>query len=166
MTVAQVRTLLLHAPDVQQVIDAESPQTEKKTTAALPLWPYTWGRGFRFLSFPVDLLYRFGVTRTVVMGREHLADLPPRVIFAGTHHSFPDLALVRYALSRGGGAHAAAAGHRHSRGGFQQWRAAARQRAWTLPVVRHPGARPVSTAAARRHRGQPARAGAGGGRGQ
>jgi long-chain acyl-CoA synthetase len=105
MTVAQVRTMLLHAPDVQQVIDAESPQTEKKTTAAPPLWPFTWGRAFRFLGFPADLLYRFGVTRTVVLGREYLADLPPRVIFAGTHHSFPDLALVRYALSRGGGEH-------------------------------------------------------------
>jgi long-chain acyl-CoA synthetase len=104
MTVAQVRMLLLHAPDVQ-LAGVQSNEDEKKTSAALPLWPYRWGRGLRFLGFPVELLYRFGVTRTVVMGREHLADLPPRVIFAGTHHSFPDLALVRYALSRGGGEH-------------------------------------------------------------
>jgi 1-acyl-sn-glycerol-3-phosphate acyltransferase len=57
------------------------------------------------LSFPVDLLYRSSVTRTLVLGREHLADLPPRVIFAGTHHSFPDLPLVRDALHTSGGEH-------------------------------------------------------------
>jgi 1-acyl-sn-glycerol-3-phosphate acyltransferase len=53
----------------------------------------------RVLDFPVDLLYRFAVTRTVVLGREHLVDLPPRVIFAGTHRGFPDMPLVRHALA-------------------------------------------------------------------
>lgn len=63
------------------------------------MWPYTWGRIFRFLSFPVDLLFRLTSTRTVVLGQEHLADLPSRVIFAGTHHSFADLSLIRWGLA-------------------------------------------------------------------
>lgn len=67
--------------------------------AELPLWPYTWGRAFRLLGFPIDLLYRFGVTRTTVLGGEHLDGLPSRVILAGTHHSFGDMPLVRRALS-------------------------------------------------------------------
>ena len=65
-----------------------------------PLWPYTWGRAFRALGFPWDLLYRLAVTRTVVLGREHLAHLPSRVILAGTHHSFADMPLVRRALAQ------------------------------------------------------------------
>jgi 1-acyl-sn-glycerol-3-phosphate acyltransferase len=45
-------------------------------------------------------LYRVTVPRTIILGSEHLAALPPRVIFAGTHHSFADMPLVRYALAR------------------------------------------------------------------
>ena len=63
-------------------------------------WPYTWGRHFRWLSLPIDLLYRFYVTRTTVLGAEHLADLPARVILAGIHHSFADMPLVYHALKR------------------------------------------------------------------
>ncbi|MGN6673931.1 MAG: hypothetical protein ACTHMA_11555, partial [Thermomicrobiales bacterium] len=65
-----------------------------------PVWPYTWGRAFRFLSLPLDLLYRAAVTRTIVLGGEQLADLPERVIFAGTHHSFADVPLLRRGLAR------------------------------------------------------------------
>ena len=36
----------------------------------------------------------------VVTGQEHLRNLRTPVIFAGTHHSFPDMTLVRYALAR------------------------------------------------------------------
>jgi 1-acyl-sn-glycerol-3-phosphate acyltransferase len=54
----------------------------------------------RGISFPFELLYRCVVTRTVVLGQEKLADLPRRVIFAGTHHGFPDLPLVRHALAQ------------------------------------------------------------------
>jgi long-chain acyl-CoA synthetase len=104
MTVAEVRTALLHAVDAQQSQSTvEAPPTRLVTTA--PMWAYTWGRIFRRLKFPMDLVYRFGVTRTVVLGREHLKDLPPQVLFAATHHSFPDMALVHYALGRSGREH-------------------------------------------------------------
>jgi 1-acyl-sn-glycerol-3-phosphate acyltransferase len=70
------------------------------------MWPYTFGRGFRLLGFPVDLLYRLGVTETMVLGEEHLRGLSSAPVqFAGTHHSFPDLPLVRHALAKAGGAH-------------------------------------------------------------
>ena len=62
------------------------------------VWPYTWGRCFRGLDLPFDVLYRLGVSRTVVFGGEHLADLPPRIVFAGTHHSFADVPLIQRAL--------------------------------------------------------------------
>jgi 1-acyl-sn-glycerol-3-phosphate acyltransferase len=65
-----------------------------------PAWPYTWGRVFRVLSSPFDVLYRFIATRTVVLGSEHLRNLPERVIFAGTHHSYADLELVHQGLRR------------------------------------------------------------------
>ena len=56
-----------------------------------PLWPYqAVGRSLRGLALPFDLLYRYAVTRTYIIGREHLNNLPPRVIFAGTHHGFAD----------------------------------------------------------------------------
>lgn len=65
-----------------------------------PLWPYTWGRPFRVLGTPFDLLLRYAGSPIVVLGAEHLEGLPNRVILAGTHRSFPDLRLVRYALAR------------------------------------------------------------------
>ena len=68
--------------------------------ARTALWPYTWGRAFRYLSLPFDLLYRIAVSRTIVLGREHLAGLPERAIFAGTHHSFADVPLIRRALKK------------------------------------------------------------------
>jgi 1-acyl-sn-glycerol-3-phosphate acyltransferase len=55
---------------------------------------------FHLLALPFDLLYQVAVPRTIVLGAEHLAKLPPQVIFAGTHHSFTDMPLVRYALAR------------------------------------------------------------------
>src|SRR5919199_4111569 len=55
---------------------------------------------FRYLSLPFDLLYRIAVSRTIVLGREHLAGLPERAIFAGTHHSFADVPLIRRALKK------------------------------------------------------------------
>ena len=98
MTVAQVRELMAGAAGERL---AEGRLAELGSSARRPLWPYTWGRAFRFLSFPiVGLLYRLSVTRTTVLGGEHLANLPPRVIVAGTHHSFPDMSLVRRGLAK------------------------------------------------------------------
>lgn len=89
--------------DLRQALgaqDAGSAQAlpAESWTAEMPVWPYTWGRRFRVLSFPVDLMYRMFVTRTVVLGAEHLHRLPRRTILAGTHHGFPDLPLTRVGL--------------------------------------------------------------------
>jgi 1-acyl-sn-glycerol-3-phosphate acyltransferase len=81
----------------QEVIAMQTPTLAQP---AQPLWPYTWGRAFRRLDLPLDLLYRAAVTRTIVLGGERLADLPPRVIFAGTHHSFADVPLLQHGLTR------------------------------------------------------------------
>ncbi len=83
------------APPAAQAM-AAAPEARART----PLWPYTWGRAFRYLSLPFDLLYRIAVSRTIVLGREHLAGLPERAIFAGTHHSFADVPLIRRALKK------------------------------------------------------------------
>jgi long-chain acyl-CoA synthetase len=64
-----------------------------------PLWPYGWGRIFRAFGLPFDLIYRYGVTKTIVLGGEHLDQLGPRVILAGTHHSFADIHLVQHGLA-------------------------------------------------------------------
>jgi long-chain acyl-CoA synthetase len=72
-----------------------------------PAWPYTWGRVFRFIGFPFDLLYRWAVTRTVILGAEHLAAVAAvqaapgagPLLFAGTHRSFADVPLLRHALA-------------------------------------------------------------------
>lgn len=90
MTVDDVRALVARAPAAEESLVAP--------VAAPPNWPYTWGRALRFLSAPFDLLYRLAVTRTVVIGGEHLKRVPRRVIVAGNHHSFADIALVRFGL--------------------------------------------------------------------
>ena len=110
MTVEDIRALVARAPAAEDSRAAQS--------SAPPTWPYTWGRGLRFLSAPFDLLYRLAITRTVVIGGEHLAHvplrsagqahvplrsagqahLPMRVVVAGNHHSFADIALVRFGL--------------------------------------------------------------------
>jgi 1-acyl-sn-glycerol-3-phosphate acyltransferase len=68
----------------------------------MTLWPYTWGRLFRFLALPVDLVYRLAITRTTVLGAEHVRRSPERLILAGTHRSFADLPLVRRGLAASG----------------------------------------------------------------
>jgi long-chain acyl-CoA synthetase len=97
MTVAQVRTFVAAAPPLEG--DQQGPSGPELTGVEQPLWPYTWGRAFRFLGFPVDLLYWYGVTRTAVLGAEHLRGLPARIIVAGTHHGFADVPLVRHGLA-------------------------------------------------------------------
>jgi len=97
MTVAQVRTFVATAPTLDG--DQHGPSGPELTGVDQPMWPYTWGRAFRFLGFPVELLYWYGVTHTLVLGAEHLRALPARVIVAGTHHGFADVPLVRYGLA-------------------------------------------------------------------
>ena len=79
-----------------------SRSTTQPASRTQALWPYTWGRVYRALSLPFDLLYRVAVTRTIVLGGVYLARLPRRVIFAGTHHSYADLPLLRRALTKTG----------------------------------------------------------------
>jgi long-chain acyl-CoA synthetase len=95
MTVAQVRKAVAGLSDAHAV-----GLSRQKGEAGGPVsvWPYTWGRMFRFVAWPFDVLYRIGVSETLVLGQENLRRLPPRVIFAGTHHSFADMPLVRYAI--------------------------------------------------------------------
>jgi 1-acyl-sn-glycerol-3-phosphate acyltransferase/acyl carrier protein len=100
MTVEQVRSLLAKAPALEAGQPAERRAGPSAVPAELPLWPYTWGRAARCLALPLDLLYRYTVTRTIVLGRAHLQQLPGQVIIAGTHHSFPDMPLVRHALAK------------------------------------------------------------------
>src|SRR5207245_62873 len=90
MTVEDIRALVARAPAAEDSRAAQS--------SAPPTWPYTWGRGLRFLSAPFDLLYRLAITRTVVIGGEHLAHVPLRSVVAGNRHSFADIALVRFGL--------------------------------------------------------------------
>lgn len=94
MTVDQVRALLAGAPSVEARAAGETTSTQQ------PLWPYTIGRALRPLGVPFDVLYRVAVTRTTILGRDHPRDLPDRVIFAGTHHGFPDMPLIRYAVGQ------------------------------------------------------------------
>jgi long-chain acyl-CoA synthetase len=101
MSVEQVRAVVAGAPGLDSADAPPETGASEQITTAVPDWPYTWGRGFRLLAAPFDLLYERAVTQTIVLGQEHLADLPTRVIFAGTHHGFPDMPLVRYALARG-----------------------------------------------------------------
>ncbi len=99
MTVQQVRDFLAAAPPAGDHDGREDGGVEA-IGAAQPLWPYTWGRAFRFLAAPLDLLFRASATDTRVLGAEHLRQLPRRVILAGTHHSYADLPLLRHGLAR------------------------------------------------------------------
>jgi long-chain acyl-CoA synthetase len=94
MTVADLKQALMTAAE-----GGPAPGGSRETwTAEPPLWPYTWGRAFRKLALPIDLLYSRIVTRTLVLGGEKLEQLPPRIIFAGTHHGFADMPLLRHGL--------------------------------------------------------------------
>jgi long-chain acyl-CoA synthetase len=93
MTLADIRILL------QQGAAAPDRPAGRLGASEPPLWPYGWGSIFRKLGFPFDLIYRYGVTRTIVLGKEHLSDLGPRVILAGTHHGFADIHLVKHGLA-------------------------------------------------------------------
>jgi long-chain acyl-CoA synthetase len=101
MTVDEVRAALVAAPLLAAVPERGQPE-RRGISVAPPLWPYTWGRPSRVLAAPFDLLLRSAGSPIVVLGAEHLERLPERVVLAGTHRSFPDVPLVRYALARSG----------------------------------------------------------------
>jgi long-chain acyl-CoA synthetase len=107
MRVAQVRATLAKAPALGAGIGGAPRRSAERINASLPLWPYTWGRVFRALRAPLSLIYKLAVTRTVVLGAEHLTSLPPRLILAGTHHAHADEPLVRAALAQTPAAHLA-----------------------------------------------------------
>jgi 1-acyl-sn-glycerol-3-phosphate acyltransferase len=92
MTLADIRTMLQQAGSSAVTAGA-------LRNGATPLWPYGWGRAFRTLGLPFHLIYKFGVTKTHVLGGEHLKTIGPRVIIAGTHHSFADIHLVQHGLA-------------------------------------------------------------------
>ncbi|HYW88813.1 MAG TPA: AMP-binding protein, partial [Chloroflexota bacterium] len=91
MTVEQVRSLMAGT-------SRPLPGNDDPEAGDAPDWVYTWGRALRMMSLPFDLLYRIVVTRTFVLGGEHLCGLPPTIVLAGTHHSFADMPLVRRGL--------------------------------------------------------------------
>ena len=97
MTVEQVRALVAH---LRPTADLGAPGAAGDDVLDVPDWPYTWGRAFRFISLPFDLLFRIAVTKTIVLGSQNLCCVKTPVLVAGTHHSFADLPLIHFALSR------------------------------------------------------------------
>jgi 1-acyl-sn-glycerol-3-phosphate acyltransferase/acyl carrier protein len=100
MTVSQVRETLAKAPVLGTGTGGAPRRSAERAGASQPLWPYTWGRALRVLRFPLSLAYRLFVTRTIVLGEQHLVNLPQRLILAGTHHGHADEPLVRAALAK------------------------------------------------------------------
>ncbi|MFN8636003.1 MAG: AMP-binding protein [Chloroflexota bacterium] len=100
MTVAQVRETLAKAPVLGTGTGGAPRRSAERAGASQPLWPYTWGRALRVLRFPLSLAYRIFVTRTIVLGEQHLTNLPLRLIVAGTHHAHADEPLLRAALAQ------------------------------------------------------------------
>ena len=54
MTVRQVREALSKAPAIGVGTGGPPRRGAEHTSAAQPLWPYTWGRVFRHLRWPVS----------------------------------------------------------------------------------------------------------------
>jgi long-chain acyl-CoA synthetase len=102
MTVEQLRQAVTGAPTLDEAPAAGMQQRGDGVAVDQPLWPYTWGRRLRWIGLPFDLLYRWAVPRTIVVGGEHVGGLPTRVMLAGTHHSFGDHPLLRRALVQSG----------------------------------------------------------------
>jgi long-chain acyl-CoA synthetase len=91
MTVEQIRSLVAGTSH-------SLPGSADSEAGDAPDWVYTWGHYLRGLSLPFDLLYCLVVTRTIVLGGEHLCGLPSTIVVAGTHHSFADMPLLRRGL--------------------------------------------------------------------
>jgi long-chain acyl-CoA synthetase len=98
MTVADLRTAVALAP-----LAEERTAADLETTQPLPVprWFYSYGWLARpALAAPFDLLYRLAIPRTIVLGGQHLRNLPTGTVFAGNHRSFVDMPLVRVALAK------------------------------------------------------------------
>ncbi|MCC6628297.1 MAG: AMP-binding protein [Chloroflexi bacterium] len=100
MTVGEVRAFVRAAPELVAGQTATDGHHTAENRFAVPMWPYTWGRAFRWLRFPISWLYAGAITHTSIVGAEYLAHLPERIILAGTHHGFADVPLVYHALAR------------------------------------------------------------------
>jgi long-chain acyl-CoA synthetase len=100
MTVAELRAAVAAAPLAEERTAADLDEAQP---LPVPVWFYNYGWLARpILSLPFDLLYRFVIPRTIVLGAEHLRDVPNGVVFAGNHRSFADMPLIRVALAKTG----------------------------------------------------------------
>jgi long-chain acyl-CoA synthetase len=98
MTVADLRVAVAAAP-----LADERAAADLATALPLPVPAWFYARGWLarpILTAPFDLLYRLRIPRTIVLGTEHLRNLPTGTVFAGNHRSFLDMPLVRVALGR------------------------------------------------------------------
>ncbi|HEX8967227.1 MAG TPA: AMP-binding protein [Chloroflexota bacterium] len=98
MTVSDLREVVATAPAAD-----DGAATEFESTQRLPVPPWFYRHGWLLrplLTAPFDLLYRLGVPHTLVLGGEHLRELPSVTVFAGNHRSFADMPLVRVGLAR------------------------------------------------------------------
>lgn len=77
-----------------------APATMRAVTAPPPRWWFSGPHWLRFLDWPLDLLYHFAATETVVLGASQLDRLPARVIVASSHRSYLDSRAIRAALGR------------------------------------------------------------------
>jgi long-chain acyl-CoA synthetase len=98
MTVAALRAAVDAAPLAEERTAADLDTVQP---LPIPRWFYAYGWLVRpLLTLPFDLLYRIAIPHTIVLGGEHLRNLPRNIVFAGNHRSFADLPLVREGLAR------------------------------------------------------------------
>jgi long-chain acyl-CoA synthetase len=99
MTVAELRRVVAAAPVAGE--GSDSALANNGARLPLPAWFYRYGSPLRpVLTAPFDLLYFFGIPRTIVLGTDQLRNLPRSVVFAGNHRSFADMPLVGVGLTR------------------------------------------------------------------
>ena len=98
MTVADLRVAMAAAP-----LADERTAADLNTALPLPVPPWFYAHGWfarPILTAPFDVLYRLRIPRTIVLGSEHLHNLPTGTVFAGNHRSFADMPLVCVGLGR------------------------------------------------------------------
>jgi long-chain acyl-CoA synthetase len=98
MTIANLRAVVAAAPLAEERTAAD---LDTAQPLPIPRWFYRHGGLVRpALAAPFDLLYRLGIPRTIVLGGEHLRNLPSGTVFAGNHRSFADMPLVSFGLAQ------------------------------------------------------------------